>query len=407
MTARVYRLPGALEAPPLAPTLGPPAAAGQGPVAVTKPRRKPKAPEPPPIPTPPRPPRVLTDAETKLQDKMLRAFYEGRRPARNHAKSSIETDRGAVGQLLDFIGQPLWELTEADFEAWSAHLALTRGDAPGTQRRKQTAVATFMRYLSRNLPFQNEARKLGGELREIAHSENRIVHVTDKAPRRRRRYLSAVEFQDLIRTLDAAIVLTIKTKRRNVRALLRDKAMFITYYAYGLRLSEGQGLNLNSFRPNSDIPELGRFGYVDVYGKGSRGSGPRHRAVPGTNPDIRPLLEWYLDVVRPMYEPNDPDEQALWLSENGNRLCRAEIADRFKHVLTVCGIDATLLSTHGLRHMSVSHEAEANVSLHFTQMRHGHRHASTTQDYTHLPDSFIRDRARELVKGQLRKEKKA
>ncbi|MGN7918765.1 tyrosine-type recombinase/integrase [Lysobacter sp. 22409] len=405
MTARIYRLPGALVAPPLAPSLGTPAPApaGSGPVAAPKPRRKPKSPTAPAVPTPARPPRALTEQEQALQDKMLRAYYEGRRPSRNHAKSSITNDQIAVRQLLAFIGQPLWALTEADFEVWSAHLGLSKGDAPRTQRRKQTAIATLMRYLSHNLAYQNEARALGGELREIAHSENRVIHTTDMAPMRHRRYLSAAEFQEVVQVLDAAIELAIRTKPRCVRALLRDKAMFITYYVYGLRMSEGHAMNLTSFRSNPDIGELGRFGFADVYGKGSNGSGPRFRSIPAINPAIREVLEWYLAVVRPLFPPLHPDEPAMWLSEQGTRLSRSEISARFKHLLRVCGIDPVTLSPHGLRHMSVSHEAEANVPLHFTQQRHGHAHAATTQVYTHFPETFIRDRARQLVKQQLQK----
>lgn len=401
MTARIYKLPGALVAPDPVPRLGGPAKQAQGPVSVPKPRRKPKPSLPPPVPTPPRPPRELTKQEQQLQDRMLRAYYEGRRPSRNHAASSIHSDRIAVGQLLAFIGQPLWELTEADFEAWSAHLGLSKGDAPRTQRRKQTAVATLMRYLSHNLAFQNEARAMGGELREIAHSENRIVHTTDAAPKHRRRYLSAGEFQEVLKTIDTAIELAITTKPRCVLTLLRDKAMFICFYVYGLRMSEGHGLNLKSFRPNPDIPELGCFGYVDVYGKGSNGSGPRFRSVPAIALGIREILEWYLEVVRPMFSTLDPDEQAMWISERGTRMCRSEIHARFKNLLSVCGIDPCTMSTHGLRHLSVSHEAEAGVPLHFTQHRHGHANASTTQVYTHLSEAFIRDRAKKLVKQQM------
>lgn len=406
MTARIYQLPGTLSPPPLAPSLGTPAPTGAGPTAVPTPRRKPKASPPPAVPTPARPPRELNEAEQTLQDKMLRAYYEGRRPSRNHAKSSINNDQIAVRQLLTFIGQPLWELTESDFEVWSAHRGLTMGDAPGTQRRKQTAIATLMRYLSRNLALQNEARAMGGELREIANSENRVIHTTDKAPKRHRRYLSSTEFQEIVEVLDTAIEMAIQTKPRCVRALLRDKAMFITFYAYGLRISEGYALDLKSFRMNPDIPEIGPFGFVDVYGKGSSGSGPRFRSVPAINPNIREILEWYLEVVRPLFPTKDPDEQAMWLSEQRKRLCRAEISERFKNLLRVCGIDPSSLSPHGLRHMSVSHEAEANVPLHFTQERHGHANPSTTQIYTHLPESFIRDRARQLVDQQLRKAKK-
>jgi len=400
MSARIYRLPGTLIAPDPTPSLGPPMPA-HGPVAVPKPRRKPKSAARTPAPTPPRPPRTLSEKEHALQERMLRAFFEGRRPSRNHARSSIQNDQIAVRQLLAFIGQPLWELTEADFEVWSAHLGQTRGNSPNTQRRKQTAVATLMRYLSRNLALQNEARGMGGELREIAHSENRVVHTTDATRTRHRRYLSATEFQGVVETLDVAIELAIKSKPRSVRALLRDKAMFICYYVYGLRMSEGHGLNLNSFRKNPDIPELGRFGFADVYGKGSNGSGLRFRSVPAIALSIRDILEWYLEVVRPMYTTLDPDEKAMWISERGTRMCRSDIDARFKNLLKVCGIDPSTLSTHGLRHMSVSHEAEAAVPLHFTQQRHGHANASTTQVYTHLPETYVRDRARELVRQQI------
>ncbi|MFQ6310088.1 tyrosine-type recombinase/integrase [Lysobacter capsici] len=113
--------------------------------------------------------------------------------------------------------------------------------------------------------------------------------------------------------------------------------------------------------------------------------------------DIRPILEWYLEVVRPLYHP-PADEPAMWLSERGRRLTRSSISSRFKKLLSITGFDPKLLSTHGLRHMSVTHEAEADVPLHFTQLRHGHAHASTTQQYTHLSNQFIRDVARRLVR---------
>lgn len=385
MSGRILVFPGV--SPPLTADLGTP---------VAVPARR--APTPPSTPTPTRAPRALTDEEHTLQERMFRAYFHGRRPSRNHSPATIKNDEAAVRDLLAFVGQPLWALTENDFEVWTAHLALTRHLATTTQRRMQGAVACFMRYLAKHTAFQNEVRsQFDTRLEEIAHEENRIVHSTDANASRKRRYLVMSEFEDLLRVLDIAIEVALTERPRCARALMRDKAMFITYYTYGLRLSEGHALDIHSFRPNPDLPELGDYGSVQVYGKGSNGSGPRFRSVPAVLRDIRPVLDWYIEVVRPLYRPKSK-QNAMWLSESGRRLCRAAVAARFKTLLGLTGHDPALLSTHGLRHMSVSHEAEANVPLHFTQIRHGHRHASTTQQYTHLPDAFIRDVARQLVR---------
>lgn len=58
------------------------------------------------------------------------AYFVGRRSSRNHAPETIRGDLGVVRQLLTFIGQPLWEMTEDDFECWAAHLSRDRKLAP-------------------------------------------------------------------------------------------------------------------------------------------------------------------------------------------------------------------------------------------------------------------------------------
>lgn len=395
MTGRVLTFPER-KSPAGQPTLPDPTGGSLGAPVTTKPR-KPRTPKGPATPlAPARPPHVFSEEEQALQNKMLKAYFDGRRPSRNHAQSSIKTDRLAVNDLLDFIGQPLWHLTEGDFEVWSAHLGLVRQLAVGTQRRMQGSVCTLMRYLAHHQALQNEAAKFGGRMLEIGHSENRIIHSTDRNTKHRRKYPASIEFQDLLRVQDAAIQIAIQDAPRRARGFMRDKAMFLVYYTYGLRLAEGHGLNVDSFRRNTDIPALGIFGTVDVFGKGSNGSGPRPRSVPAILPDIRPLMEWYLAVVRPLYHPDDC-EKALFLSESGKRLGRSSIAHRFKILLEIGGYEPGDLSMHGLRHMSISHEAEDGVSLHFTQHRHGHAQASTTQTYTHLSDDFIREAAMRLV----------
>ncbi|QSX74458.1 tyrosine-type recombinase/integrase [Lysobacter arenosi] len=405
MTARVIQFPRRLDPVELTdPALG---------LAVTPPSGPPTPPGDPAEASAPlkpsalaRPPRVLTAEEQALQTRMFQAYFEGRRPAKGHAADSIKGTRRRALEFAQFVGQPLWEITEADFESWSAHLGLERNLTPSSQRTMQGAVATFFNYLVENAALQNEALRLfGKQVSRIATSDNRVVHSTDANGVRARRYLTDDETTLAFAAYDAVIEAAAEIAPGKLRYFQRDKAMFYVYYGFGLRLQEGQQLNLLSFSPNPDLPELGIYGAATVVGKGSRGSGPRTRTVPTIHPDLPLVLTWYVEHVRPQFETKSEDaRKALWLSDRGRRLSRASISARFKHFLTSVGLDPTLFSPHGLRHMAVSHEAAANVPLAFTQAKVGHAHASTTQRYTHLPDDFMRTIAKNIVRQSLQQQ---
>lgn len=405
MTARVLQFPRRLDPVELAdPALG---------LAVTPPPGPPTPPADPAEGSAPlkpsalaRPPRSLTPAEEALQTRMFQAYFEGRRPSKGHTVKSIRTARNHSLDFVRFVGQPLWEITEADFESWSAHLGLERHLTPSSQRGMQGAVATFLTYLIENPALQNEAqRQFGKQVSRIVTSDNRVVHTTDANNVRPRRFLTDDETTLAFAAFDAVIEAAMEIAPAKLRCFQRDKAMFYVYYGYGLRLQEGQQLNLSSFSPNPDLPELGIYGAVTVAGKGSRGSGPRIRTAPTIHPDLPLVLTWYVQHVRPQFKTKTADaEKALWLSTRGQRLTRASIWLRFKQFLASVGLDPALLSPHGLRHMAVSHESAANVPLAFTQAKVGHVHASTTQIYTHLPDDYMRTVARNIVRQSLQQQ---
>lgn len=347
-----------------------------------------------------RPRRALTAEEQKLQDTMLEMYFQGVRGAKNHAPSTIRSDRNYVLQFLTYVGQPLWACTASDFEAWAAHLALERHLASGTQRVMQGAIAAFYDYLAHNTHWQNAVRtQFDARLEQVATSENRVVHTTDKNRKRERTYLTGEELTQIFAVMESVVELAALEAPRQLKTFQRDRVMFYTYYAYGLRLDEGHGLSFSSFFRNADAPEMGRYGFASVWGKGSRGSGPRYRCVPCTRPDVPPLLDWYLEEVRPKFECRNPE--AIWLSTRGNRLSRSGIGNRFKRVIRACGLDEHLFSPHGLRHMSVTHQAEAGVPLAFTSQTHGHVNMATTTTYTHLSDAFLRNTARNVISASL------
>lgn len=391
MTGTVLPFPGT-PAPPeaLAQLLGP----------VRRPRRRPLPEQAPALA---RPPRALSTEEAALQLKIVEAYFNGRRRAQGHVASGIRRDRAVVDELLGYVGQPLWAITPEDFESWAVHLGVERKLAPSTQRTMQTAVATFFDYVVDHQGWQNEVHRcFQARTERIVTRANRLIHTTDDAPRLQRDYLTAAQLDGVFDVLDLIVEVAAAEAPRRLKAFQRDRAMFYAFYGYGLRLAEGQQLTVNSFHPNPDLPELGRFGLVTVAGKGARGSGPRMRTVNAILPDLGPLLAWYIEDVRPKFRVRSEDDTAMWLSERGRRLSRPAIAVRYKTLIRACGLDPERFSPHGLRHMHVSHQAQANVPTLFTSRSVGHSSPAVTARYTHAPDDYHRTIAFNFVSGVLR-----
>ena len=143
---------------------------------------------------------------------------------------------------------------------------------------------------------------------------------------------------------------------------LRDRAMM---YSSGLRLSELQGLNLNSI--NTRVRE------VRVIGKGNK-----ERIVPFGRYASHAIQQWL--KVRPLFNPKD---DALFVSQQGNRLTHRSIQKRMETWGIRQGLNSHL-NPHKLRHSFATHMLEASSDLRAVQELLGHSNLSTTQIYTHL-----------------------
>ena len=146
---------------------------------------------------------------------------------------------------------------------------------------------------------------------------------------------------------------------------LRDRAMMELMYSSGLRLSELQGLNLNSI--NTRVRE------VRVIGKGNK-----ERIVPFGRYASHAIQQWL--KVRPLFNPKD---DALFVSQQGNRLTHRSIQKRMETWGIRQGLNSHL-NPHKLRHSFATHMLEASSDLRAVQELLGHSNLSTTQIYTHL-----------------------
>lgn len=147
---------------------------------------------------------------------------------------------------------------------------------------------------------------------------------------------------------------------------LRDRAIFETLYASGMRVGELVQLTLPRLN-------LGR-GLVRVIGKGGR-----ERLIPLGEPALDALAVW-LKGGRPELKPAT---DRVFLSRRGLPLTRQAVWQRIRLHGRASGIVGNL-HPHRLRHSFATHLLDHGADLRVVQMLLGHADLATTQIYTHV-----------------------
>jgi len=164
----------------------------------------------------------------------------------------------------------------------------------------------------------------------------------------------------------------------NVRTAkgIRDRAMLELLYSSGLRVSELTGLDLGDV----DL-EAGEL-------RVRRGKGGKDRVVPVG----RAACLWvgrYLRAARPTLN-RSAGELALFLSQNGGRWSRRRIAQLMRELVRKAGLKGRI-TAHTLRHAFATHMLRGKASLRHLQEMLGHVKLSTTQIYTKVDISDLKE----------------
>jgi integrase/recombinase XerD len=156
---------------------------------------------------------------------------------------------------------------------------------------------------------------------------------------------------------------------------MRDRAMLELMYGTGTRVSELLDLQID------DINIMA--GFLRCLGKGNK-----ERIIPVNQTSIL-WVERYLSRGRPMLVKKHTG-RTLFLNAHGRPLSR----QGFFKILSVYGEKATInkdLTPHILRHSFATHLLENGADLRAVQEMLGHADISTTQIYTHLTKSRLRE----------------
>jgi integrase/recombinase XerC/integrase/recombinase XerD len=155
----------------------------------------------------------------------------------------------------------------------------------------------------------------------------------------------------------------------------RDRAMLELAYSSGLRCSELVGLNLDSIDFDSETVRV-------------RGKGDKERIVPLGEPAQRAVSR-YVERFRPALV-DDSREVALLISKSGRRLSPSDVTRRLGRWVNEAAI-AGRVSPHALRHSFATHMLEGGADLRSIQELLGHASISTTQIYTRVEPSRLRE----------------
>ena len=267
---------------------------------------------------------------------------------------TVECYRNEIKLFLDYIKSANKPIEEIDVDFLSAYLIMRHIDneiKPRTTAKAISALRSFFRFLmDERLVKYNPA-----DLLESPKRKKNLPEVIDK---------NKIEvLLDLIDT--------------NKPQGGRDRCLFELVYSAGLRVSEAAALNIR------DIDLEG--GIAKVKGKGDK----ERLAIFGN--EASGQLKYYLSFVRPKLAGTVNKSQALFIGRNGKRLSRKGIWKNYKKWTTLAGTSSHI---HALRHSFATSLLEGGADLRTVQELLGHADITTTQIYTHVHSSVLKDNHR-------------
>ena len=280
---------------------------------------------------------------------------------RNLSPRTLEAYRGDYRSFAASLGAgEAWRSDAKAAQEWLADANV----AVATKRRRAAALRVLYRFAEGEGEL---TRSLSGEI---------------DLPRTRRNLPAVLRLDEVEQLLVSLALPRDKTVLADADAQ-RDRALGELLYGSGGRVSEIVDLDLDSV----DLTE----GTVRLFGKGRR-----ERVVPIGEPAID-AVRAYLDQGRSHHESAPArrgaaaaEPAALLLARGGARLRREAAWSAVRSAARSAGL-GTEIHPHTLRHSFATHLLDGGADLRVVQELLGHADIATTQLYTHLLGSHVRD----------------
>ena len=284
-------------------------------------------------------------------DRILNKYRQYLMLERGLSRNTVDAYMQDVDKLYDFLDAgnlAVLEVSLENLEDFSATLS-DLGVCPRSQARILSGVRSFYKYLTIDGYLEAdpaellESPKIGVSLPEV---------------------LSVEEINDMIDAAGCAPGWG-----------SRNRAIMETLYSCGLRVSELCSLSF------SDI--YGEERFVKIEGKGSK-----QRLVPISDRALGEIDKWVSD--RELINIRQGYEDSVFLSRLGRSISRISVFNIIKDAAAAAGIKKNV-SPHTFRHSFATHLLEGGANLVAIQAMLGHECIGTTEVYTHVDRSMLKE----------------
>lgn len=290
------------------------------------------------------------ETDKNSQINVVRNYQRYLKLQRGFSSNTLDAYQRDLQKLLEYLeqeGKDIREVQLGDLQHFAATLH-DIGIHPRSQCRILSGVRSFFRFLQTDGWRDDDPT-------ELLESPVLGEHLPE--------VLSAEEVDMLENSIDLS-----KWEGH------RNRAIIEVLFSCGLRVSELVNLKLS----NLYIDEQ----YVRIFGKGSK-----ERLVPISPKALKELNNWFYD--RNLMKIKPGEEDYVFLNRRGAHLTRTMILIMIKQQAEIAGITKTI-SPHTLRHSFATALLEGGADLRAIQAMLGHESIGTTEIYTHIDMSTLR-----------------
>ncbi|MDN5552806.1 site-specific tyrosine recombinase/integron integrase [Prevotella sp.] len=306
------------------------------------------------------------ETDKNYSTNILKAYQRYLKLERNYSTNTVDAYIHDIKSLLDYcleISKDILQLQLEDLQNFAATIH-EKGIGATSQARILSGVRSFYRYLLLD-------GYIDADPSELLESPNLGKHLPE--------VLSTPE----VDKLENAIDLTTKEGQRN-------KAIIEVLFSCGLRVSELVNLKLSQLFLDE--------GFVQVIGKGRK-----ERLVPISQRAIKELNLWFYD--RKQLDIKTGEEDYVFLNRRGSHLTRTMILIMIKKEAEKAGIKKTI-SPHTMRHSFATALLQGGADLRAIQAMLGHEDIGTTEIYTHIDITTLRQEILEHHPRNIRSKEK-
>ena len=287
----------------------------------------------------------------KSEENIVKQYVRYLKLERNYSPNTLEAYRHDLLHLQNYCrseGKDLLGIELDDLQHFAATLH-ELGIGPSSQARILSGIRSFYRFLLLDGFIENDPT----ELLESPHLGEHLPEV-----------LSTAEIDQIEANIDLS-----KWEGH------RNRAIIEVLFSCGLRVSELVTLKLSDLFLDD--------GYIRIFGKGSK-----ERLVPISGRAIGELNLWFDDRNRMTIKPGEED--FVFLNRRGAHLTRVMIFIMLRRQAEIAGIKK-VISPHTLRHSFATALLEGGADLRVIQALLGHESIGTTEIYTHIDTTALRE----------------